>query len=116
MTEDEKLRSRGVSKFEFSSEQKQKLRELCERYFVTRLMLFGSDVNGDFDPSKSDLDFVAVFHRPAPNMNAADQYFGFKNELESLFMKVCDVVELKAVDNPYILREIDDTAITVYAA
>lgn len=105
-----------MSKLEFSNEQKQKLRELCERYFVTRLMLFGSAVNGDFDPEKSDLDFVAVFHRPAHNMNAAKQYFEFKAELEVLFARACDVLVEGAVTNSYIRKSIDDTAIEVYAA
>ena len=34
------------------------LRELCERYGVERLELFGSAARGEFDPAKSDLDFI----------------------------------------------------------
>ena len=34
------------------------LRELCERYGVERLELFGSEARGEFDPAKSDLDFI----------------------------------------------------------
>jgi len=34
------------------------LRELCERYGVERLELFGSAARGEFDPAHSDLDFI----------------------------------------------------------
>ncbi len=36
----------------------QPLRELCERNGVERLELFGSAARGEFDPAKSDLDFI----------------------------------------------------------
>ena len=36
----------------------QPLRELCERYGVERLELFGSAARGEFDPANSDLDFI----------------------------------------------------------
>ena len=34
------------------------LRELCERFGVERLELFGSAARGEFDPANSDLDFI----------------------------------------------------------
>jgi hypothetical protein len=34
------------------------LRELCERYGVERLELFGSAARGAFDPAHSDLDCI----------------------------------------------------------
>jgi predicted nucleotidyltransferase len=34
------------------------LRELCERFGVERLELFGSAARGEFDPAHSDLDFI----------------------------------------------------------
>jgi hypothetical protein len=36
----------------------QPLRELCERYGVEKLELFGSAARGEFDPAHSDLDFI----------------------------------------------------------
>ena len=36
----------------------QPLRELCERYGVQKLELFGSAARGEFDPAHSDLDFI----------------------------------------------------------
>jgi predicted nucleotidyltransferase len=36
----------------------QPLRELCERYGVEKLELYGSAARGEFDPAHSDLDFI----------------------------------------------------------
>ena len=36
----------------------QPLRELCERYGVEKLEMFGSAARGEFDPAHSDLDFI----------------------------------------------------------
>ena len=45
----------------------QPLRELCERYGVEKLELFGSAARGEFDPTSSDLDFI-VQMRGAANL------------------------------------------------
>ena len=37
---------------------REELRELCRRYHVRRLDLFGSAARGDFVPARSDLDFL----------------------------------------------------------
>lgn len=41
--------------------------ELCERYGVSRLDLFGSATGEAFDPEKSDLDFVVSFVPRTPS-------------------------------------------------
>jgi len=37
------------------------IRELCVKYRVKRLAVFGSAAKGTFDPAKSDVDFVVEF-------------------------------------------------------
>ena len=46
---------------------------------VRRLDLFGSAAGDDFDPARSDLDFLVEFERGAPW--AFKTYFGFKELL-----------------------------------
>jgi len=48
---------------------------LCRRYNVRRLDLFGSAVAGNFEPGRSDLDFLVAFEPLAPAAYA-DAYFG----------------------------------------
>jgi uncharacterized protein len=46
-------------------QHRERLAELCRRYGVRRLELFGSAARGQFDPATSDLDFLVLFHRDA---------------------------------------------------
>ncbi|MCP3957954.1 MAG: hypothetical protein GY719_08890 [bacterium] len=91
------------------------LRQLCEKHGVRRLELFGSAASGDFDADGSDLDFVAEFNPMSP-VEHADASFGLQEDLESLFDRPVDLVELSAVNNPYFLQAIEDSGIVMYEA
>ena len=93
----------------------EELTQLCERYGVTRLELFGSATGKRFDLERSDLDFLVTF-RSVESLGLAEQYFGFKEELEHLFSRPVDLIELDAVDNPYFLEEIQTERQLLYAA
>lgn len=89
--------------------------ELCRRYAVRRLALFGSATRPDFDPARSDLDFLVEFE-PLPPLAHADAYFGLLAGLESLFERPVDLVESLALRNPYRRREIEATQVVLHAA
>ncbi len=91
------------------------LKALCERRGVERLALFGSALRDDFDPKKSDLDFSVTFAPMSPERHAA-AYFGLLDDLEGLFGRRVDLVEIGAVRNPYLRRSIEEEQETVYAA
>lgn len=94
---------------------REELGELCRRFHVRRLDLFGSAARGDFDPEHSDVDFLVEFDRSAPQ-HPFDAYFGLKEELEALFGRKVDLVELSAVRNPYLKASIEQSRENVYAA
>jgi len=91
------------------------LRELCTRYGVRRLELFGSAATGGFDSGRSDLDFL-VECLPLKSGQHADAYFGLKEELEALFTRDVDLVMDSAIVNPYFREELDRTRTALYAA
>ncbi len=91
------------------------LRILCRRFYVRRLDLFGSAARDDFDPDRSDIDFLVEFDRSAPG-NPFDTYFGFKEALEELFGRPVDLVEAGAVRNPYLKASIEQSRQNVYVA
>ena len=95
--------------------KRSELRALCERYRVERLALFGSVLREDFDPGRSDLDFSVEFSPMAPEEHA-DAYFGLLEDLEELFGRRVELVEIRAVRNPYLRRSIEEEQETVYAA
>ena len=94
---------------------REELRELCRRFHVRRLDLFGSAARGDFDAEHSDVDFVVEFERNAPE-HPFDTYFGLKEGLEALLGRKVDLVELNAVRNPYLKASIEENRENVYAA
>ena len=46
-------------------QKREQLAELCRQHRVQRLALFGSALREDFDPERSDLDFLVEFE-PLP--------------------------------------------------
>lgn len=92
------------------------IKELCVRYRVQRLELFGSAMNDEnFDPEKSDLDFLVEF-LPLKQGEYADTYFGLLDALESLFKRHVDLVMVRAIKNPYFLESINKSRKVLYAA
>ena len=97
------------------AERRTGLIELCQRFRVRRLDLFGSAASGAFDPARSGLDFLVEFEPHSP-LRALDAFFGFKDGLEALFGRPVDLVMTGAVTNPYLQAGIDASRETLYAA
>jgi uncharacterized protein len=91
------------------------LGDLCERYGVARLEVFGSAARGDFDPARSDLDFLVSFQRRA-DLDRFVQYFGLKEDLEALFGRHIDLVMMEALRNPYFIEGVNESRVLLYAA
>jgi predicted nucleotidyltransferase len=89
--------------------------QLCERYGVRELALFGSILRSDFDPTSSDVDAAVKFGPPA-SISLARQYFDFKAALEDLLMRPVDLVELEAMPDTRLKRIIEHTMVPIYAA
>ncbi|MBN1937923.1 MAG: nucleotidyltransferase domain-containing protein [Anaerolineae bacterium] len=86
--------------------------ELCEAFGVRRLEIFGSASRGDFDFGQSDIDFLVEL---APHaLGPFEQYFGLKEALEQLFGRSVDLVEEKAIKNPYFKQAIAQDRSLVY--
>jgi predicted nucleotidyltransferase len=100
---------------EMIESRKAELGPVCERRRVRRLALFGSALRDDFDPGASDLDFAVEFAPMSPEEHA-DAYFGLLEDLEDLFARRVDLVEIGAVRNPYLRREIESEQETLYGA
>ena len=79
------------------------VRELCRRFSVRRLDLFGSAATGRFDPDRSDLDFLVEFE-PEPPMKAPLRLL---EALESLFGRKVDLLTEQGLINPYLRRRIE---------
>jgi predicted nucleotidyltransferase len=98
---------------ELVSQRKRELIDLCRRFEVERLDLFGSAASGSFESESSDLDFIVSFGSPTPG-TYLDLYLDFAEALESLFQRPVDVLTEKAIRNPYFRRSVELTRQPLY--
>jgi hypothetical protein len=95
---------------------REELRDLCRRFHVRRLDVFGSAARGDFDPARSDVDFLVEF---ATQNDDLARFLDFKHALEVLLARRVDLVDRKAIEasrNYIRKRHILTGAEPVYAA
>lgn len=94
----------------------EQLERLCTQYHVQRLELFGSALTDDrFDLKKSDVDFLVEFLPLQPGEHAK-AYFGLLEALQDMFDRHIDLVETRAIKNPYLLQSINQNRKQIYAA
>jgi uncharacterized protein len=91
----------------------QALEELCNRYGLHELSIFGSALREDFRPD-SDVD-VLVDLDPGVIMTI-ELFLAIRDELESLFGRKVDLVQKPLLRNPYRRGEILRTREILYAA
>jgi predicted nucleotidyltransferase len=80
--------------------------ELCRRFGVRRLDLFGSAATGRFDPGRSDLDFLVEFEEMPPG-SYAKACFELRQSLQQLLGRPIDLLTEPALVNPYLRRQIE---------
>jgi uncharacterized protein len=99
------------------AQHREELRDLCRRFHVRRLDVFGSAARqSDFDRARSDIDFLVEFDSGAPEALSLKTYLGLKNALETLFGRKLDLVEPGAMRNPYLKADIERSREPVFAA
>lgn len=89
-----------------------RLKRLCKKYKVAKLYVFGSAIDNRFS-SESDIDFIVAFHKVELEQYA-DNYFDFKFSLEDLFKRNIDLLEEKAIKNPFFKNSINNSKKQVY--
>ena len=98
------------------SDKRKELAELCRRFDVKKLEVFGSAARGaDFDPSTSDADFLVEFD-PNSSLPPFDRYFDLVEELRETLGRPVDLVEARAIRNPYLRAAIDKSRVLIYAS
>lgn len=102
-----------MSAFSIISEKSGDFKNLCRKLGVEKLELFGSGAREEFDPAKSDLDFIVSFFRDH-RLGLADRYLELAEGLESLFSRKVDLLTVGAIKNPVFRRNIDRSKKLVY--
>ena len=96
--------------------KKVQIAALCRQFHVRRLEVFGSAARGgDFDPERSDVDFLVEFQSDAP-ITLFNAYFGLERDLQALLGSEVDLVSPAAVENPFVRASIDRNRELIYRA
>jgi uncharacterized protein len=88
------------------------IHDLCTRHKVARLFVFGSVLTNRLKKN-SDIDLIVDFS-DIDVYDYADNYFDLKFSLENLFNRSVDLLEDKAINNPYLRQSIDSTKQLIY--
>jgi len=90
------------------------IRILCRKNKVKTLYVFGSVLTERFT-DKSDIDLIADIDSLDP-LDYADSYFNLKFALEELLNRQIDLLEHKAIKNPYLRENIENSKNLLYAS
>ena len=90
----------------------EQIKKLCDSNGVKSLFAFGS-VLQDWLRVDSDIDLLVDIDDRDP-LSYADKYFDLKFNLERIFNRKIDLLELRAVRNRFLKEEIDRTKFQIY--
>ncbi len=88
------------------------INKLCLTYKVKQLFAFGSVLTDKFN-NESDIDLIVDFE-PIDIAQYADNYYDFKFSLEDVLQKQVDLLEDKAIKNPYFRQVVDKQRQLIY--
>lgn len=88
------------------------IKKLCALHKVKQLFAFGSVVTEKFN-GDSDIDLIVDFE-PIHLAQYADNYYDFKFSLEDILQKPVDLLEEKAIKNPYFREVVDKQRQLIY--
>jgi predicted nucleotidyltransferase len=89
------------------------IEQLCQKYKVSKLYVFGSLVNGRFNERSSDADFVVAFESLS-NRSLAQNYLNLMVDLSELLERPVDLLLDEPIENPYFKEELEETKLLIY--
>ena len=91
----------------------EKIYELCRKYKVKTLSVFGSILTDRFN-DESDVDFSATFYPEEDPLVSGDNFINLYMGLEKLMGRKIDLVSEEAIRNKYFKEELEETKQLIY--
>lgn len=91
----------------------EKIFELCRKYKVKTLSVFGSILTDSFN-DESDVDFSATFYPEEDPLIAGDNFINLYIDLEELMGRKIDLVSEDSIRNKYFREELEETKQLIY--
>ena len=92
----------------------EELKNICEKYDVKALYIFGSVCTSDFS-ELSDIDILVSF-KDISIEKYTDNYFELHYKLGDLFGRKIDLITENSLSNPYFIESLEETKQLLYAA
>lgn len=93
-------------------EHTDEINSLCQSHKVKQLYAFGSVLTDKFN-TNSDIDLIVDFLQ-LDLLDYADNYFDLKFALEKVFKRKIDLLEEKAIRNPFFKQAIKEQRQLLY--
>jgi predicted nucleotidyltransferase len=87
-----------------------RIEKICQELSLQHLDLIGSAAREDFS-AESDIDILVTF---AGDENFFERFFTLKSRLEEVFKRKVDVVEERAIRNPFFKKAVIKDRIRVF--
>lgn len=95
-------------------EKKEALIQLCKKYELEKLYVFGSVLRNSFS-EESDYDFLVQF-KDIPFERYTDNYFSLHEDLKNLLDRDIDLLTDNSITNRYFKEQITNSRLLLYAA
>ncbi|RZJ34607.1 MAG: nucleotidyltransferase [Flavobacterium sp.] len=96
----------------FINQNIESIKALCKSHYVKTLYAFGSVLTDNFN-DQSDVDLLVAFD-DIELLGYADNYFDLKFSLEDTFKRSVDLIEDKAIINPYFRKSVEKSKHLIY--
>lgn len=92
----------------------QRIIDLCRKYRVKSLAVFGSVLTDRFN-DQSDIDFLVNFDTTDhENWDYVSNYFDLRDALENIFGRRVDLIEESALRNKFFIANVNRTKQIIY--
>ena len=101
---------------ELIEKHRAELNELCRKYRVKTLEVFGSATDGTWDAAQAAIWIFSSSFSPKQPSGPSEGFFDLRDELQQLFGRKVDLVMPGAIRNPYFLKAVNQQRQVLYAA
>lgn len=92
------------------------IRELAARYGVEKLEIFGSAMTPEFDPERSDVDFIVHYPEGYDFGYFVERLFNLERELAAAVDRPVQLVMTSALEKDSFFRNASKTRTTIYVS
>ncbi len=98
------------------ADKQDEIAAICRKHRVEKLEVFGSAARAtDFDPLRSDIDFLVEYQPPLlPGLHK--RRVRLQDDLQAVLKRKVDLIRKGTINNPYLLKSIEEDCEIIHEA